>query len=424
MKTNLRMTKRFAVVATMVTIFFAWSCDQFEADIVPDETKTTVEDTDIFTAENSSAVIDLKSLVKSYSNVTLTITDQPDNGRLEKIQDAVFSYKPKKDFKGSDMFIFRVSSNNQTVATDSVIIHVGDGPVEIPCGLYAQYDSTVIPFNPFPAPRIARIDVLANDHICGVNAEDIKIEIFSQPENGRASVDEMLDEVGYTPNGDHVGADWFIYRISDKNDTTNFSLALVSVFTADDPSCHVTLNPDFLHLITNQSNVYTFNVFTNDELCAVDSLNDTFTIIKNGDNGSAVITGFGLMLYDPTASALEHGDSLIYKYCHNDVCYTQGVRLSFEVVQCSVLALGDTVDLPFNAASLTRKVTVLDNDELCGNAVEIGITKAPMNGTASFDGFDLYYTANSQTSPRDSVRYMVCNQENKCGTGWVVIRRE
>src|SRR5688572_7062332 len=167
MKTTLRKTKRFAVLAVIVTVFFAWSCDQFDADVVPDETKTTIEDTDFFTAENSSAVIDLKSLVKSYSNVTLTITDQPDHGRLEKIQDAVFSYKPKKDFNGTDLFIFRVSSNNQTVATDSVIIRVGDEPLEIPCGLHAQFDSTIISF---PGPREISIDVLANDHICGVDA--------------------------------------------------------------------------------------------------------------------------------------------------------------------------------------------------------------------------------------------------------------
>jgi hypothetical protein len=421
MKTTLEKTKRFAVLAVMVTVFFAWSCDQFQDDVVPDETKTTVEDTNFFTAENSSAVIDLKSLVKSYGDVTLTITDQPNNGKLQKLQDAVFSYKPKKDFKGSDMFIFRVSSKNQTVKTDSVIIHVGDEPLEVPCGLHAQFDSTVIVQ---PGPREISIDVLANDLVCGVSPENLKIDIYHAPGHGEAIVNDTQNTIEYHAADGHIGGDWFLYRIMDKTDTAKNSLALVSVWTLGDQSCEPVLRPDFLHFLEKVSNVYNIGFFDNDELCDANPENSVFTIVKNGDNGTATVAGFGWIEYEATESAIEHGDSLVYRLCYNDVCYTQGVRLTFEPLQCSVLSLGDTVDIPFDAISLTRRVTVLDNDQLCGNAVEIGITKAPVNGTASFDGFELIYTANSQTSPADSVRYMACNQDNKCGVAWLTIRRE
>lgn len=421
MKTTLEKTKRFAVLAVMVTVFFAWSCDQFEDDVVPDETKTSVDDTNFFTAENSSAVIDLKTLVKSYNNMTLTITGQPENGRLSKLQDAVFSYKPKKDFNGTDMFIFRVNSNNQTVLTDSVIIHVGDEPLEVPCGLHAQFDSTIIAST---GPREITIDVLANDIMCGVAAENLTIDIFSAPTWGTATVNSSLNKIDYQPADGHVGGDWFLYRIMDKTDTAKNSLAMVSVWTLGDQTCQPALQPDFIHLLEKVSNVYTIHVFENDQICDAKPENSGFTIIRNGDHGSATVESFGWIRYEATEGAIEHGDSLIYRFCYNDVCYTQGVRLTFEPIQCTVLALGDTVDIPFNATSLTRRVTVLDNDQLCGNAVEIGITKAPVNGTASFDGFELIYTANSQTSPSDSVRYMVCNQENKCGVSWLTVRRE
>jgi hypothetical protein len=275
-----------------------------------------------------------------------------------------------------------------------------------------------------PGPREISIDILANDHICGVDAQNLKVEVFSAPAFGTATFNASINKIEYHPAENHFGGDWFVYRISDKTDTTKNSLALVSVWTIGDQTCEPVLQPDFIHLLEKVSNVYSFGVFENDQLCNAVPENGAFTIIKNGDNGTATTAGFGWIEYEATESAIENGDSLVYRFCYDDVCYTQGVRLTFEPIQCSVLALGDTVDIPFNAISLTRKVTVLDNDQLCGNAVEIGITKVPVNGTATFDGFDLYYTANSATSPSDSVRYMVCNQNNECGVSWVTIRRE
>src|SRR5689334_12744813 len=137
------MTKRIAPLFVLLTLL-VWSCDLFENDVVPDENDVTLGQTDFYTIPNSSAVIDLKSLVKSYTQVSLVITDQPGHGDLNKINDAVFSYKPDKNFKGRDFFMIDIRSKGVSVLKDSIIITVEHDTTSLPCGLYAVQDSLTI----------------------------------------------------------------------------------------------------------------------------------------------------------------------------------------------------------------------------------------------------------------------------------------
>jgi len=322
------MTKRIAPLFVLLT-FFVWSCDLFEDDVVPGEKEITLGQTDFYTVPNAPAVIDLKSLVKSYSQVSLTITDQPSHGGLQKIADAVFEYRPDVDFKGKDYFLFDIKSNGVSVLKDSITITISQDTTGFPCGLYAVHDSVTILYTTFPHFGVD-ISVLDNDRVCGIDKTDVIVSIFSAPSHGEAGVTETLPmEIRYTADTGFGGDDHFVYKISDASDTSVYSLALVTVSVVGKP---------------------------------IDSC---------------------ISIVDP-----------------------------------------DSVNLPLNGASTQIEIKVLDNDTICNGVKTLTIADAPGNGTAIVEGHSIYYMAESQTSPSDSLTYRVCNTLDSCAIGRVYIRRE
>jgi hypothetical protein len=415
------LSKRIAPLVVLLTVF-AWSCDLFEDDVVPDEKEITLGQTDFYTLPNASAVIDLKSLVKSYSQVSLTITDQPTHGDLEKIADAVFQYKPDVNFKGKDYFLIDIKSNGTSVLKDSISITIGQDTTDFPCGLYAVHDSVTILYSPLGHHGVS-IQVLDNDRICGIDKTDVDVTIFSGPSHGVASVVEVSPlEIRYTADAAFSGDDHLIYKISDPSDTSAYSLALVTVSVVGGP-CTTTLQGDFAEF-EKSSSVKIINVFQNDNICAMDSVNDEFTIIREPSFGTATTEGMGIIHYLPDTQHNFTSDSLVYKYCHNNVCQTAGVRIGYLSGPCNSSVNPDSVSLPLNASSSQILIHVLNNDNICEGVKSITITNAPDHGTATVQGLAILYEADSPTSSSDSLTYMVCDQLDVCATAGVSIRRE
>lgn len=415
------ITKRIVPLVVLLTVF-AWSCDLFENDVVPDDKEVTLGQTDFYTLPNASAVIDLKSLVKSYSQVSLTIIDQPSHGDLEKITDAVFEYRPDANFKGRDYFLIDIRSNGASVLKDSITITIGQDTTEFPCGLYAVLDSATIPYSP-SGPNVAQIRVLDNDRICGIDKTDVEVSIFAAPSHGGASVVETSPlEIRYTAAAGFSGDDYFIYRISDPSDTSAYSLAFVTVTVFGAP-CSTTLENDYA-IFEKSDSMKTINVFQNDNICGIDSVNDEFTIIDGANFGTAMPEGMGIIHYLPDPLANYATDSLVYQYCHNNVCQTAKLRISYATDSCHSAVNPDAVSLPLNDQLTQILIQVLNNDNICDGVKSITITNAPDNGTATVQGQAIFYEADSPTSPSDSLTYMVCSQLDVCARAGVYIKRE
>lgn len=415
------MTRRVAPLIVLATIFLAWSCDLFENDVVPDDTKTEIENSDVFTTPNSSTVIDLKSLVKSYSNVSLTITDQPKHGALNKLHDALFTYTPKKDFKGKDRFVIDVQSAGKSIRKDSINIFVGQDTTQFPCRLFAMYDSIVVPFTNSSSPRIAVIDVLANDRTCGTRREDIRLEVLSAPSNGHAALSHAGAKISYSPNEGYYGPDSFLYKITNENDTTEYAIGLVNIMNVQSGVCERSVVPDFVTFQIESLSEYTMNVILNDNLCVFNPGSDHFSIEKNGDHGTASVISFGMIKYVPTEDAYLHGDSISYKVCINDECFVAGVKITFVPKTCTTTAHRDTLNLPLSALSGT--INPFGNDVFCADLVEFGMITEPKNGTGGFDGLIFHYAPWSETATRDSVTYRACDRNNKCSDAVILILR-
>jgi hypothetical protein len=228
-------------------------------------------------------------------------------------------------------------------------------------------------------------------------------------------------EVRYTAETGFSGDDHFIYKISDPSDTTVYSLALVTVSVVGGP-CSTTLEDDYVWFTTT-NNMKTINVFENDHICAIDSLNDEFNVIEGPHTGTVMAEGMGIIHYlaDPLANF--RADSVIYQYCHNGVCQTAKLRIAFEA-DCHAALRADSVNLPLGTPLPQINIEVMNNDTICDGVELFLIVHAPTNGTATIVGDKIFYQANSSTSPSDSLTYKICNTFGACATADVYIKRE
>lgn len=416
--------KHFATLAIALTLFAAWSCDLFDDDVVPEQSQVTVGKTDVYALTNSTAIIDLKSMIKSYSQVELTVTTQPAHGNLQKIREAVFQYTPDANFRnGKDHFRIRLSSNGKTVTEDSVIIHVGQDTTQFPCGLYALMDSVNIPAN---HPGVTVIDALDNDFTCGFEPADLKLTLFSNAQHGVAAVDNNFKLASYQQDANFSGHDYFLYQITSISDTSYSSIGVVSIFVDNGGVCEINLEDDgfFQEVTSATSPVFNINVTFNDELCDYNPAVDLLIINGAPGRGTAVLSAGGDIQYTVSEPFTESfNDSLTYKYCKNDVCYTATLRLTFAVIGCIAETQPDTLVLPGSAVQ--SFIDVLRNDELCNAGLgSLEVASNPKHGTATINDFGVIYTADSPTSATDSLTYRVCNTGGACLTGRVHIRRQ
>jgi hypothetical protein len=413
---------RVLPLLAMLAVAIVWSCDSYEPDVTPQD-QVSVGQSQFYTLPNSSAVIDLKTIVKSYSKVDLTIGKQPGNGNLTKLGAALYAYMPKADFnKGRDYFLLNVSRDGQTLQRDTIYIEVGQDTTQLPCGVYAVLDTVNIPTS---GPASVRIHVLGNDRICGVDSTDLQVSLFSNPQHGTATLSGR--SVVYTTPG-YDGYDSFLYEIRSAADTAIHALGLVSLrlgnVAAD--TCELKLNNDVSQYNVNASSPLTVGliVTANDSICH----DDVAVSIVNGPLYGTASLGstFGQVLYTKSSPFTEsYSDSVRYQVCSGGVCKTAVFIMHFVFNDvCAVTARPDTVNLPLGITPAELSIAVLANDSICAGVQSLTILTAPKTGTATVQGNNsIFYQANSATSPTDSLKYQLCGTGGGCSAAWVKIRR-
>lgn len=154
--------------------------------------------------EDSAIEIDLLGNDFDVDGDSLTIqsVSSPANGTTVRNGDRV-TYTPAANYNGVDQFTYTISDGVETaVATVSVTVNaVNDAPVASDDKAFTVADQAVT------------LDVLSNDN--DLDGDSLIISSFTQGAKG--SVDQVGNQLVYTPLADFTVSDSFTYTISDEN---------------------------------------------------------------------------------------------------------------------------------------------------------------------------------------------------------------
>lgn len=227
---------RFAGFILVLASSMLLTCDPFKEDLISLDRQVVLNpnnQTVYYILPNSSTVIDLQFIVESsFVNLSLNVTNKPQQGELTKWNDFLLTYDPHTNFQeGHDSFVYSIrSTSGRIMETDTIYIVMAQDIREFPCGLYAVEDFTYT-----KTDSAKSIKLLANDRICGVEESSIQVTIHMAPENGQAVI--LGDSIAnYTPSPGFKGRDSLIYKLEaiKAGDTVKLvSYGIIKVAIAD-----------------------------------------------------------------------------------------------------------------------------------------------------------------------------------------------
>lgn len=397
---TLRSSRMLLVLSTMFLMLLQ-SCDRFEEDALPNDKVAQSDQNDFYILPNSSAIIDLASVINVSEAIEVSIGTDPAHGKLSRLSETLLQYEPSSQFNsGSDHFKIDLFRQGKRLRSDSIHIIVEHDTTQFPCRLFAVEDVAVTAVN-----TAINIPFLDNDRLCGAGKRSLEKQIFIQPTHGTASIDG--NSIVYTPDNGFEGNDSLVYKISVRRDR---SYALVKIRVGED-SCRIIANDDaFTFAVTDStSNTFDFAVTSNDSLCGQDSLESEITVVDAPGHGVLNTVGFGHFQYTPSDSAGQFPpDSFRYRICHGGDCDEAMVTLKFIIIDtCSFQAVNDVVYLDSIPAGAVN-IYVLNNDMVCDSLVSLTVTEAPSQGTVYAHESWLTYQPDSFQFVSDSLRYQVC----------------
>jgi len=239
--------------------------------IAQDDSTSTDEETlvSILILENDSDPDGDFLLVETFT--------QPENGTVLNTRTGV-SYIPDAGFQGVDAFTYTISDGNGGTDAATVTVSVA-GVNDLPI---AQDDTS----NTDEGVALT-ILVLLNDS--DPDGDGLTVGSVGVPENG--AVQNLGNEIEYTPDPDFNGVDSFTYTVSDGQGGTDTATVFIAVAGVNDPPVAQDDSG-----ATNQGEPISIPVLANDE----DPDRDPFFISSVSDpaGGSVRIDG-GMLTYTP-----------------------------------------------------------------------------------------------------------------------------
>ncbi|GAA4451064.1 hypothetical protein GCM10023189_12530 [Nibrella saemangeumensis] len=273
-------------------------------------------------------------LPASLTTVTLPIiTQQPDNGTAGVNSTGSITYTPNAGFAGSDTLIYRICDQVNTLLCDSalVVINVGSAaPV-------ANRDNYTTALNTPTTVPILLNDLGRGGFPASLTAVTNPV-IVDQFNNGTGVINAN-GTLTYTPNSGFAGADTMIYRICDQINTSLCDTALVVINIG---SAAPRANADFAS--TGFQTAVTIPVLLNDQDRNNQPASTTNVtgpvVIRQPQNGSAVVTVNGSIIYTPD-TGFGGNDTLVYQICdrvNTSLCDTARVIISVAQGQVTLVA--------------------------------------------------------------------------------------
>lgn len=311
-------------ILSVLTIFY--SCDSLEDDVRPQAPTFELVNDEFHVLTDGKGYIDLYSIVKTQSKIKLNVSSQPTNGNLWEVGPGLLKYVPLKNYKGRDAFLFSIyNTDNKLLKTDTIDLVVDEDTSNLPC-IYPQDDWI------YSAGSPITVDVLANDVVCD-DSSDLVVEIYRPnnnfpPHSGTAIV-TAGKQISYSTatTGNNV-RDSVIYKLYKASNPGVFGFATLAIdINGGSNSCTPVIRDDSYYLQMGNPSADTLNLYVllNDDVCegisdiTVTGLPHHSTIAVNSDH---IRYPYELSESTPTIT-----DSLTYKVCVDQQCYTSKVRI-------------------------------------------------------------------------------------------------
>lgn len=315
----------------MLVLLTILSCDTFKEDFIEPGNQVIFSTTEYYVLPGSPLVIDLESAIKeSYTNTSLTVSENPKRGTLSKLGTLLLKYYPGHKFlEGEDQFVFSILSNNEVIATETMRIFIKQDVEELPCPLYAVGDKLHVR----PGSTVS-VNFLKNDRICEVDDAQLQISIHMSPRFGEGKlVGDSI--IVYTPGPGYLGRDGLVYKLSDSSGE-NFSYGFINISEWDVQFFATPITPmwdKISPLISDLTEIF----FVNDSTGFLGG----YGIYKTTDGGATWKESLPITVFSDDAnhySARAYTDIYFFDADHGYASYTEGS------CTCSITGLLQTVD--------------------------------------------------------------------------------
>lgn len=273
----------------MVLLVAACSGGQIDTNTASTSTGGTtpgVQTVEFSTDEDTPTTADLGEAA-STSGTAYTVVSEPTNGSVTLGESGEFTYTPAADFNGSDSFGYAFTngagdgvSGTATIAVNSV----NDLPVAAAQALTTDEDTVA-------SGQASATDA---DHA----PSELRYRLAQAASSGAASVSET-GALGYTPNTDFNGSDFFVIEVFDPENGTDTARVDITVNeVADAPNGA----NDALNILVAEDTLF------NGQLAVTDPDGDTITYQLSDTDGetaqfgiASVDTETGNYSYQPIA---------------------------------------------------------------------------------------------------------------------------
>ena len=327
--------------------------------------------------------------------LTFSLQNPPTNGVVVVNVDGTFTYTPKENFNGTDVFTVLVSDGQGGTAVSTVTITVA-----------AVNDAPTVPNYTFTIAEDGALSgvIVGND----VDGDSLTYRLQAQASNGVAVVNAN-GTFTYTPNSNFNGTDTFSVLVSDVQGATVLSTVTVNVLAVNDPP--VTGN---LFFLIEEDTVLTNQVTATD--ADGDSL--TFSLQNAPVNGVVLVNANGTFTYTPN---LNFNGTDVFTVLVSD---GQG-GTAVSTVNITIVPVNDAPTVPDYTFTIqedsaaTGRIVAVDSD---GDVLTYTLQTQGANGTAVVNADGTFtYTPNPNFNGTDVFTVLVSDGQGGTAVSTVTI---
>ena len=346
-------------------------------------------------------------------SLSANLISGPSHGTLDFHGDGSFSYTPHADYYGPDSFTYKANDGTESsnVATVTINVNaVNDKPV-------GTNDTRTTPEN--TQLLISAASLTANDTTGAANesGQSLLITEVSDAQHGSVTLDDLNDEITFTPEQGYNGTEAsFLYKLCDNGTPQECATYKVNVnITVTEVNDPPVANDDSITVAEDGEK--SFDATSNDSKGPDNESTQTLTvdsIVSGPANGTASMNSDGTIKYVPDANY--HGpDQFDYKVCDNGTtngssdhkCDIGAVRVTVTPVNDAPVARDDDYNVDEDNPLNIPAPGVLSNDsDIDGDSLSAVLVDGPANGTLNLNpnGSFSYTPANNYNGP-DTLTY-------------------
>ncbi|MDG1891657.1 MAG: Ig-like domain-containing protein [Verrucomicrobiota bacterium] len=292
---------------------------------------------------------------------------QPQNGTLRVAPDGSFSYTPRPNFFGEDVFVYAIADQDGTHYTAEVTLTVhpvDDLPLAVNDAYEVDEDVQLSISN--------AAGVLLNDSIGGDGGR-LSAVINAQPQHGAARLEPDGSFV-YVPQKDYHGEDAFTYSITDSDGSRATAKVIIMVLPQDE---RPVMSNDFYVIQEDK----TLTVLAGRGVLANDvggGDGGKLSVIEHTQplHGALTLNADGSFSYIPNLD-FNGEDVFVYAVADQDgTHYTAEVTLTVHPVDDFPVAVNDPYKVEEDAQlSISTAAGVLANDSIGGDGGRLSVTE-------------------------------------------------